>query len=258
MMRFPWPYALSVAASITIVAFLLSLTGCSSSQPTQDDYMPEIAVAIGLSSVQKTDAPITPSDECGNCGGTGVLGDGTIEMPCGECGGDGILSVAECDDGICIRAPEEKTTEAEADVAEDFILPTDETANDELPAIVEPIESVEPPSSDVPPASVDKPKWIRQTTIPKQGLVVVHYMFDGCKPCERMEENVLSADSAKEALRAFDSCIEWDVRKKSVPGVDFVPAEAIFLDGKRVSFARGFPTASGYTTWLSRHNTKRK
>ena len=50
-----------------------------------------IAAKIGLASVKRHDtpspapAPKVPRSECADCNGTGVIGDGTIELPCTNC-----------------------------------------------------------------------------------------------------------------------------------------------------------------------------
>ena len=48
-----------------------------------------IGTVLALSQASQDTKPI--SNVCANCNGTGIVGDGTIELECSICGGDGIL-----------------------------------------------------------------------------------------------------------------------------------------------------------------------
>jgi hypothetical protein len=76
---------LAVIAAVMILAVTSMI--CSAGP-----YRGMIAAQLGVSSVKRFDVPDNPNpepkvprSECTECNGTGVVGDGTIEVPCGNC-----------------------------------------------------------------------------------------------------------------------------------------------------------------------------
>jgi len=53
------------------------------------DLSCEAARMIVALRTKKTPAPITPSDKCDNCNGTGKVGDGLVSVVCPICDGTG-------------------------------------------------------------------------------------------------------------------------------------------------------------------------
>lgn len=80
-----------------LLIFCLLLSGCSGQPADQWDAMP-LDLARSSSLVAKYNTlsssvvvPKVPQigDQCPDCGGTGILGDGTIKLKCDKCDGDG-------------------------------------------------------------------------------------------------------------------------------------------------------------------------
>ena len=63
---------------------LAVFTGCT---PEVEDFVPMIAVCVGVSDKFAPDNPDTPDniEDCANCGGLGYVGDGVIRSDCPEC-----------------------------------------------------------------------------------------------------------------------------------------------------------------------------
>ncbi len=82
------------------VGLAFVLAGCTQKPPTKPgSYTGMISAVGGLVEVSGKPAPKpAPAGKCDNCGGDGIVGDGTIEVKCGVCGGDGILAgrTADC------------------------------------------------------------------------------------------------------------------------------------------------------------------
>ena len=87
-------YALveSIGASVFLLAATLPL-GCVSVPP--GDLQPLIAVAGTYSLAADAKKP-TPA-KCENCGGRGVVGDGTIEVPCPVCRPSAATAPCKCE-----------------------------------------------------------------------------------------------------------------------------------------------------------------
>ena len=71
-------------------------------QPAATDWQNygAAAVARGYAIAARNAAPtVKPvaGQECPDCGGTGVVGDGVVEVTCIKCGGDGRLDVEDID-----------------------------------------------------------------------------------------------------------------------------------------------------------------
>lgn len=93
---------------ILILAAILMATlfaGC-----VENDLRPFVAVAGGYGVMQAEPTPAPPKpDVCENCGGTGVVGDGVVQVPCPVCqrGQTRSVVVPQCKDGQC---PQPRTT----------------------------------------------------------------------------------------------------------------------------------------------------
>lgn len=71
------------------------VAGCTVNKKSQPGSHTGMISAVG-GLVEATGKPSpapnpAPSGDCDNCGGDGIVGDGTIEVKCGVCGGDGKL-----------------------------------------------------------------------------------------------------------------------------------------------------------------------
>lgn len=88
---------------LAAIALATLFAGCVEST----DLRPFVAVSggYGVMQAEPTPTPMPPRpDVCENCGGTGVVGDGVVEMPCPVCR----TGAAACKDGKC--QPPIKTT----------------------------------------------------------------------------------------------------------------------------------------------------
>lgn len=74
-----------------LVCMLVAIGGCVASLPADDSLTADIACEAARMVVQLRNepAPAPASGECANCGGTGKLGDGRIEVKCPACDGTG-------------------------------------------------------------------------------------------------------------------------------------------------------------------------
>lgn len=96
-------------AVILLAALVLALAGC---RPTIDypdvyaDLACETAYSVLRSRAEVHPSPKPPaSDQCDNCAGTGIIGDGRVKITCPECKGTGkkvkSVLVQPCPDGRC-------------------------------------------------------------------------------------------------------------------------------------------------------------
>ncbi len=78
-----------VVRLICLAVVLLGTIGCVS--PV--DHRPAAKVIVSREAyfVESAPPPAVPSGKCGNCNGTGKVGDGRVSFPCEKCGGDGEL-----------------------------------------------------------------------------------------------------------------------------------------------------------------------
>lgn len=74
-----------------LVCMLVAIGGCVASLPADNSLTADIACEAARLVVQlrQETAPAPASGECTNCGGTGKLGDGRIEVKCPACDGTG-------------------------------------------------------------------------------------------------------------------------------------------------------------------------
>ena len=74
-----------------LACMLVAVGGCVASVPSDDSLTADIACETARLVVQlRQETPPAPaSGECTNCGGTGKLGDGRIEVKCPACDGTG-------------------------------------------------------------------------------------------------------------------------------------------------------------------------
>lgn len=75
-----------------LLCFTLVTVGCVATLPPGDTSITaDLACEAARTIVQaRSGMPPTPADDrCDNCGGTGKLGDGRIEMKCPACKGTG-------------------------------------------------------------------------------------------------------------------------------------------------------------------------
>jgi DnaJ-class molecular chaperone len=82
---------------------LLFVSGCvMASLPADDSVSADLACETARIVVQmREQIPPTPaSDKCDNCGGTGKLGDGRIEVKCPVCDGTGKKPKS-----VCVNCP---------------------------------------------------------------------------------------------------------------------------------------------------------
>jgi DnaJ-class molecular chaperone len=82
---------------------LLFVSGCvMASLPADDSVSADLACETARIVVQmREQIPPTPaSDKCDNCGGTGKLGDGRIEVKCPACDGTGKKPKS-----VCVNCP---------------------------------------------------------------------------------------------------------------------------------------------------------
>lgn len=84
---------------LSLIAVLV-MAGCAPSKP---DLRPFVAAAMKYSSMAISSPAPAPSpspgpQQCRNCRGTGVVGDGVVQTVCPVCKGK---KVTECKDGTC-------------------------------------------------------------------------------------------------------------------------------------------------------------
>jgi len=75
--------------------------GCVASIPSDPTLSADLAVETAhMVAALRQGMPPTPvSNECGNCNGTGKIGDGRILMTCPECKGTGKAAKSVCVEG---------------------------------------------------------------------------------------------------------------------------------------------------------------
>lgn len=96
-----------------VLCFLIAISGCVASIPSDDGLTADIAAEAARMVVQARQgmppAPKPADDRCDNCGGTGTLGDGRITVKCPACNGTGkkpksvLAKPAPCPNGVCPR-----------------------------------------------------------------------------------------------------------------------------------------------------------
>lgn len=74
-----------------LVCMLVAIGGCVASLPADNSLTADIACEAArlVVRLRQETAPAPASGECTNCGGTGKLGDGRIEVKCPACDGTG-------------------------------------------------------------------------------------------------------------------------------------------------------------------------
>jgi len=183
-----------------LLAFVVLLGGCvpEPTMPVADDFTPWIAVAIGISTAASV-KPDGPSDTCPECGGSGVLGDGTIQIDCPKCEPEPLENLSE----------EIDTNEKEAplpDVIQDIRL-----------SELDVIEEEEDAWAVVPETSGSGfIRWLEGTDTSfraereyarevDKNLVIVFSMPEGCKACRTQEEVVFTSSEVIEYVN--NNCV---------------------------------------------------
>lgn len=107
---------------VLVAALAMALQGCADA--ARAELRPWVATSGMLALMSPSPAPLppapTPGAKCGNCRGTGIVGDKKTGIRCPECGGTGVVPVSSvgeaarsaapgatfrivCEDGVCRR-----------------------------------------------------------------------------------------------------------------------------------------------------------
>lgn len=91
----------------TVLLLCVLVAGCSPAADYSGVYA-DLACEAGHAVMKlRGEIPPTPaSDQCENCNGTGIIGDGTVKIQCPECKGTGkkmqSVLIKNCPDGRCL------------------------------------------------------------------------------------------------------------------------------------------------------------
>ena len=186
------------------LALCVLLAGClpKETPPIADDYIPYIAVAIGLTAGSRV-VPDVPSDTCQNCGGSGYLGDGTTKVDCPSCekAWQKLPLETEPPDSL----PEAINTETErTSLPYEPIVAHDSERLSELDRMND-----APGGSDI----VDAVQWqvMQDFTFATErklarktdrNLVIVFTMPESCEPCRIQDDVVFESPAVLEYLDA--------------------------------------------------------